>query len=436
MRFSVEFKEILDDTGATKLQIAEAIAVEADIRIQSIRSVEDALEVALTSLEEIKDPRYLREEKNQSSRRRGKYCSYCKKKGHDIKECRKKQRDDKNQVRRMKADDESEEIRAVKKSGSSIPERELECMINGIGVVGLADTGTDCNLIHPRLFERIRDYATTKKLCLPKHIQRDGRTVSIDEEHTLQLTIRNTTHPLTADFTFFVSDIINDYDLTAGDRWLFDTGIMKSALGDNPIKDNGGDDELDVPELTPPRKVNIHEEIQEISTPEEHRDTIMAIVKRHQRQDTLPLTTLMKITKETLDKLLEDGLITRSESDWASPIVLVRKKNTSLRLCVDYRRLNRVIRKPSHIDPNMEMALKELKGNTVFGTLDFRSGFHQVSLAKKARKLTAFTTPFGTFKYTVMPFGIATEEKAPPDPLTHEKEGDLWTSVVQWRVQL
>ncbi|GFY02226.1 retrovirus-related Pol polyprotein from transposon 412 [Trichonephila clavipes] len=91
---------------------------------------------------------------------------------------------------------------------------------------------------------------------------------------------------------------------------------------------------------------------------------------------------------------------------WASPTVLVRKKDGSTRSCVDYRRLNDVTKKDSYPLPKIDDTLDTLTGNTWFSVLDLKSGYWQVELHPHDKKKTAFTTGEGLWQFKVIPFGL------------------------------
>jgi transposase InsO family protein len=112
--------------------------------------------------------------------------------------------------------------------------------------------------------------------------------------------------------------------------------------------------------------------------------------------------------KQHIQQLLEKDIIQPSSSPYGSPIVLVRKKNGELRLCVDYRKLNRNTRKDAYPLPRIEESLDALKGSAYFSTMDLASGYYQVEMDEAHRHKTAFTTPFGLFEYKRMPFGLCT----------------------------
>ena len=110
--------------------------------------------------------------------------------------------------------------------------------------------------------------------------------------------------------------------------------------------------------------------------------------------------------KEHIQKLLEQGIIRESHSPYSSPIVLVQKKNGSLRMCVDYRRLNAKTVKDAYPLPRIQESFDALQGASWFSTLDLASGFNQVAVEEEDKAKTAFITPFGLFEYNRMPFGL------------------------------
>lgn len=125
-----------------------------------------------------------------------------------------------------------------------------------------------------------------------------------------------------------------------------------------------------------------------------------------QRSRRIPLAYKEEV-KENLKAMMEDGVIERSSSEWASPLVIVRKRSGELRICVDYRKLNEATQVTSYPLPNITDALDRLADATYFTTIDMVSGYHQVEVAPEDREKTAFITPHGLFQYCRMPFGLA-----------------------------
>lgn len=104
--------------------------------------------------------------------------------------------------------------------------------------------------------------------------------------------------------------------------------------------------------------------------------------------------------------LVSQGILRESCSPWASPAVIVIKKDGSVRFCCDYRRLNKVTCKDAYPLPRVEESLDALGNAQLFSTLDLTSGYFQVAMSKEDRDKTAVTTPFGLFEWTRMPFGL------------------------------
>ena len=112
--------------------------------------------------------------------------------------------------------------------------------------------------------------------------------------------------------------------------------------------------------------------------------------------------------KAHLQKLLEQHIIRPSSSPYAAPIVIVRKKDGSLRLCVDYRMLNDKTRKDAYPLPRIDEALDSLKGATLFSSIDLAQGYHQVAIHEDDIQKTAFRAGTGgLFEYLRMPFGLS-----------------------------
>ncbi len=113
--------------------------------------------------------------------------------------------------------------------------------------------------------------------------------------------------------------------------------------------------------------------------------------------------------KETLDRLETNKIISKvnKPTDWVQSLVIVEKPNGSLRLCLDPRDLNKVIKREHHLIPSAEDIISRLEGKKLFTVLDLKDGFWQVPLDSESSKLCTFNTPHGRYKFNRMPFGIA-----------------------------
>ena len=110
--------------------------------------------------------------------------------------------------------------------------------------------------------------------------------------------------------------------------------------------------------------------------------------------------------EEMVTEMLDQGVIEPSTSPWASPIVLVKKKDGGIRFCVDYRKLNRVTNLDEFPLPRIDDTLDMLAGAQYFTVLDLASGYWQVQMDPVSREKTAFTTHSGLYEFEKMPFGL------------------------------
>lgn len=107
-----------------------------------------------------------------------------------------------------------------------------------------------------------------------------------------------------------------------------------------------------------------------------------------------------------VQEMLSAGLIQKSSSPFTSSVLLVKKKDSSWRFCVDYKQLNAITTKGQYPVPIIDEFLDELGSASWFSSLDLRSGFHQILLKPGEEHKTAFKTHFGQFEFGVMPFGL------------------------------
>ena len=140
------------------------------------------------------------------------------------------------------------------------------------------------------------------------------------------------------------------------------------------------------------------------------------------RPYTLPLKHYEWVQRE-IESLEWAGVITKSMSKWASPIVIVPKKSApgeppKRRLCIDFRKVNELQQEvitagktkgqiSIHPLPKIDEMYAKLKGAKVFSTIDLRSGYHHIALGKSSRAKTTFVMPFGKYEFLMVPFGLA-----------------------------
>ncbi|GJR81560.1 putative nucleotidyltransferase, ribonuclease H [Tanacetum coccineum] len=114
----------------------------------------------------------------------------------------------------------------------------------------------------------------------------------------------------------------------------------------------------------------------------------------------------MQELSEQLQELQDKGFIRPSHSPWGAPVLFVKKKDGSFRMCIDYRELNKLTIKNRYPLPRIDDLFDQLQGARYFSKIDLRSGYHQLRVHDDDISKTAFRTRYGHFKFTVMPFGL------------------------------
>ena len=130
--------------------------------------------------------------------------------------------------------------------------------------------------------------------------------------------------------------------------------------------------------------------------------------------------------QDCVREMLSGGQIEPSDSPWASPVVIVTKKDGSTRFCVDYRRLNSLTVKDAYPLPRIDDSLRLLGNQQWFSTMDLASGYWQVAMSPDAQKKAAFVTNEGLFQFRVMPFGLCNA------PATFERLMDRVLCGMRW----
>ena len=134
----------------------------------------------------------------------------------------------------------------------------------------------------------------------------------------------------------------------------------------------------------------------------------------------------LKREQDCVKEMLTGGQIEPSDSPWASPVVLVTKKDGSTRFCVDYRRLNAMTIKDAYPLPRIDDSLRLLGNQQWFSTMDLASGYWQVAMSPEAKRKAAFVTNEGLFQFRVMPFGLCNA------PATFERLMDRVLCGMRW----
>ena len=137
-----------------------------------------------------------------------------------------------------------------------------------------------------------------------------------------------------------------------------------------------------------------------------------------------------KVIDKEIDTMLRAGVVRPSRSPWGAPVVLVPKKDGSIRFCVDYRKLNRVTKVETYPLPRIDEALRAFQGATCFSVMDMQSGYWQVPLSDESIPKTAFVTHKGLYEYVVLPFGPVNAPGHFQRMMDEVIGGLKWTSVL------
>uniref|UniRef100_A0A0A9X1Z8 RNA-directed DNA polymerase n=1 Tax=Lygus hesperus TaxID=30085 RepID=A0A0A9X1Z8_LYGHE len=337
-------------------------------------------------------------------------CEFCLKLGHGIESCYLKASIEKRRQIRLVA---------IGPSESSVP-----ILVDGKPFSCLIDSGADISLMSDR-FLPVFQHKIEKCHSVIRGIV-PGQLVS-EWSCTVQVDVMKVAFGLRL---FFVSDSILDYDVLLGRDIYEDPSIMT-------ITDHTGSKIIRKSSTTINRVTTSDlPVIENLSVPDEHRQAVVSLLSRFPNMITsgtrvrcvnnssLSINLEREVVinrhpyrlshdersavRDIISDLLANGIIRESDSPFASPITLVRKKDGSYRMCVDYRELNRFTVKDRYPLPLIDDQLDRLgNNNSFFTSLDMASGFFQIPMAEDSISKTAFVTPDGHFEYLRVPFGLA-----------------------------
>ncbi|GJR62315.1 putative reverse transcriptase domain-containing protein [Tanacetum coccineum] len=120
----------------------------------------------------------------------------------------------------------------------------------------------------------------------------------------------------------------------------------------------------------------------------------------------LPPPRQVEFRIDLIPELLEKGFIRPSSSPWGAPVLFVKKKDGSFRMCIDYRELNKLTIKNRYPLPRIDDLFDQLQGSSVYSKIDLRSGYHQLRIREEDIPITVFRTRYGHYEFQVMPFGL------------------------------
>jgi len=301
-------------------------------------------------------------------------------------------------------------------------------LIDGVEIEALLDSGSDITIMRADEYVRLGSPRFENKSISFQGVGR-GKNVTLGEFQA-NLTVDENVYPI---LIRVVSDDLLKYKLLIGRDFLhtIDLAVKRGKATISPPSESPLECDSDQPEVFRVNVVECHDEnTVDLSNVRDaqYRKIIKDLVDNYKPMQTRDVGVKMSIVlsdnepvyqrarrlaphdrdevNTQISRWLEDGIVRHSVSDYASPVVLVAKKDGSKRLCVDYRLLNRKVIKDRYPLPLIEDQLDKLQGARVFSTFDLKNGFFHVPVDDSSQKYMAFIVPDGHFEFLKMPFGL------------------------------
>ncbi|GJT32255.1 putative reverse transcriptase domain-containing protein, partial [Tanacetum coccineum] len=254
----------------------------------------------------------------------------------------------------------------------------------------LFDTGADRSFVSTTFSASINITPTTLENHYDVELA-DGKIIGVNTI-IRGCTLNFMNHPFNIDLmpvSLGSFDVIIGMDWLNNVSWTTDKSEGK-RLEDVPIV---RDFPEDLPGISPARQVELQIDLVPGATPVARAPYRLAPSK-------------MKELAEQLQELSDKGFIRPSSSPWGAPVLFVKKKDGSFRMCIDYRKLNKLTVKNRYPLPRIDDLFDQLQGSSVYSKINLRSGYHQLRVREEDILKTAFRTRYGHYEFQVMPFGL------------------------------
>lgn len=270
---------------------------------------------------------------------------------------------------------------------SSGGENKICCVIGGISIEGIVDSGSKYNLMGQHLWEDLK----AKRIVVMEQQKETGKVFKSYSGHILPtLGVFKTKIELGEKLEIVEFYVVKgNGKLLIGSDTAMVLGILKIDCSVNKIED-----EAETGAIGKIKDVLVEIPIRENAKP----------IAQPYRRVPVALET---VVDKKIDELLKQGIIepVNEPSKWISPMVVVPKEN-DIRICIDMRRANEAVERENHPLPTMEDFLPHIGKGKFFTKLDVKNAFHQVEISPKSREITTFITRKGLFRYTRLMFGI------------------------------
>ncbi|CAK9833038.1 Transposon Tf2-9 polyprotein [Anthophora retusa] len=298
--------------------------------------------------------------------------------------------------------------------------------INNSEMTALIDTGSDVTLMRADVYDKIgAPRLQYNQVCFDGIGSISNKTLG---GFSTTIEIDGSSHPIMA---HVVPESLMQYSLLLGIDFLNNVELtVKHGHVEIRRLSEAQPSENDLPEVL---QIDLCEEINQIDISHikdpQVKERVMSMVedyepKKEKREVGIEMSIVLKDEEPVYQRArrlsmlerdevnmhirewLRDGIVQPSLSDFASPVVLVRKKDGSSRLCVDYRQLNQKIIKDRYPLPLIDDQLDALQGAKFYSTLDLKNGFFHVAIKPEHRKYTSFIVPDGQYEFLKVPFGL------------------------------
>lgn len=339
----------------------------------------------------------------------GKTCYACKKRNHFAACCNNASRI--NEVRKLEEGDENFDILGISTcgvTGAIGADWVVRGKIAGLDIQFKVDTGSQANLLPLSLFNRIANASTPRKSAAVLTAY-NGSPIKHVGVATEDLEISETQHSV----SFFI--VKKGRQAILGLKACQQFGLIPVTADAVNVGDTRTEFQLAFPDLfrgtgcvKRPYKMVLREDAVPVVQPARRVPIALKGRLRQELQRMEKASIIVKVDEPT---------------DWVSPLVVVHKKDGTLRICMDPRAVNRSIKREHYPMPSREDIESELAGAKYFSRLDANAGFHQIPLDEATSRICTFATPFGRYRFLRLPFGISSASEVFQKTLTEMFEG-------------